>query len=62
MIAAFEEITAQLLDTPEGQAPDPQAQQQAIGGWLSERLGEFEVVIDEAFGTWDPGAGQVVAA
>lgn len=74
-ILAFEIVTEQLLadagvdpqatETPTdgGTAPaSPNAQQaqQLQQDWLLELIDSTEIVVDEAYGAWDPASGQVV--
>ena len=42
-------------------APNPEAQQ-VQQEWLAELIADTEIVVDEAYGAWNPAAGQVVAA
>ncbi len=71
---AFEVVTEKLLadagvepaatptegDTAAPQA-DPQAQQ-IQQDWLTQLVSSTDVVVDEAYGAWNPATGQVVAA
>ena len=70
---AFEVVTEKLLadagvepttSPSEGATGSPQANpqaQQVQTNWLTEVVSSTDVVVDEAYGAWNPATGQVVA-
>lgn len=61
VLAAFENITTELVDQQGGDAASPApGDEQVVREWLLEQLEAADIAVDERYGVWDPATGQVV--
>lgn len=63
VLAAFQNVTEELLTEQGGDAATPGPEDQAaVQEWLVERLEATDITVDEQYGVWDPATGQILPA